>query len=57
MAEECRIGLYSGKAFAKMREESHARHRVRSKIQEAKAEGVHDVTEKIGKGGHNPQER
>ena len=51
MAEECRIGLYSGKAFAKMREESLARHRVRSEIQETKAEGVHDVTEKIGKRG------
>ena len=51
MAEECRVGLHPGKAFAKMREESLARHRVRSKIQEEKAKVVHDVVEKIGKRG------
>ena len=53
MAEECRVGLHPGKAFAKMREESHARHRIQSKIQEAKAEGVHNVAEEIGERGHN----
>ena len=51
MAEERRVGLHPGKAFAKMREESHARHRIRSKIQEAKAEGVHNVTEEIRETG------
>ena len=57
MAEECRIGLYSGKALAKMREESQAGHRIRSKVQETKAEGVHNVAEEIGKRGHSPQEK
>ena len=51
MVEECHIALYSGKAFSKMREESQPRHRIRSEIQEMKAEGVHDVAEKIGKRG------
>ena len=57
MAEERRVGLHPGKAFAKMHEESHARHRIRSKIQEAKAEGAHNVAEEIGERGHNPQEK
>ncbi len=47
MAEERHVGLHPSKAFAKMREESHARHRIRSKIQEAKAEGAHNVAEEI----------
>ena len=51
MAEERRVGLHPGKAFAKMREESHARHRIRSKIQEAKAEGAHNIAEEIGRKG------
>ena len=51
MAEERRVGPHPGEAFAKMRKESHARHRIRSKIQQAKAEGVHNVAEEIGKRG------
>src|SRR3954469_13033573 len=48
MAEERRVGLHPGKALAEMRKERHARHRIRSKIQEAKTEGVHNVAEEIG---------
>ena len=57
MAEERCVGLHSGKALAKMRKESQAGHRIRSKIQETKTEGVHNVAEEIGKRGHSPQEK
>lgn len=40
-----------------MREEIHARHRIQSKIQEAKAEGAHKVAEEIREREHNPQEK
>ena len=51
MAEERRVGLHPGKAFTNMREKSHARHRIRSKIQEAETEGVHYTAEEIGERG------
>ena len=43
MAKERRVGVHPGEAFAEVREKGHARHRIRSKIQEAKAEGVNNV--------------
>ena len=50
MAEERRVGVHPGEALAEMREKGHARHRIRSKIQEAEAKGMHDVAEEIGEG-------
>ena len=50
MAEERRVGVHPGEALAEMREKGHARHRIRGKIQEAEAKGMHDVAEEIGEG-------
>ena len=36
-------GVHPGEAFAEVREKGRARHRIRGKIQEAEAGGVHDV--------------
>ena len=54
MAEERRVGVHPGEALAEVREKGHARHRIRSKIQEAEAKGVHDVAEEIGEGRTEP---
>ena len=51
MAEERRVAVHPGKAFAEMREKGHARHNIWSKIQEVEAIGVHDVVKEIGKRG------
>ena len=56
MAEERRVGVHPGKAFAEVREKGHACHHIRSKIQEAEAEGVHMSLKKSKKGGQSPQE-
>ena len=54
MAKERRVGVHAGEALAEMREKGHARHRIRSKIQEAEAKGMHDVAEEIGEGRTEP---
>ena len=54
MAEERRVGVHPGEALAEMREKGHARHHIRSKIQEAEAKGMHDVAEEIGEGRTEP---
>ena len=54
MAKERRVGVNPGEAFAEVREKGHTRHRIRGKIQEAEAKGVHDVAEEIEEGGTKP---
>ena len=54
MAEECHVGMHPGEALAEVREKSHARHSIRSKIQKVEAVGVHDVIEEIGERGTEP---
>ena len=54
MAEERHVGVHPGEAFAEVREKGHARHRIRSKIQEAEAKGMHDVAEEIGEARTEP---
>ena len=54
MAKERRVGVHPGKALTEVREKGHARHRIRSKIQEAEAKGMHDVAEEIGEGRTEP---
>ena len=54
MAEERRVGVHPGEALAEMREKGHARHHIRSKIQEAEAKGMHDVAEEIEEGRTEP---
>ena len=57
MAEERRVGVHPGEAFAEVHEKGHARHSNWGKIQEAEAKGMHDVAEKSEKGGQSPQEK
>ena len=54
MAEERRVGVHPGETLAEVCEKGHARHRIRGKIQEAEAKGVHDVAEEIGEGRTKP---
>ena len=50
MAEERCVVLHPSETLAEVREKGHAHHRIRGKIQEAEAKGVHDVAEEIGEG-------
>src|SRR4051812_35573448 len=54
MAKERRVGMHPGEALAEMREKGHARHRIRSKIQEVETKGMHDVAEEIKEGRTEP---
>ena len=54
MVEERRVGMHPGETLAEVREKSHARHDIWSKIQKVEAVGVHEVTEEIREGGTEP---